>query len=1596
MQRAFWQGAIMNWHRQPMLLLVGMCLLWSTFYAHAQVPSTNGTEFWLTFMQNSGTPSTYLFLGSDSAATAKIYMGQTLLATVAIPKDGNVAYPVVATGATMTTSDVVAVGKAIHVTSDRPITLSLFNTQAQSTDASIVYPVQALGDRYVIPSYMHYASANWSSQIAIVAHKDVTIVEITPTAAVKRTGGGSRPAGVPYQIVLNRGDVYQMQTIRAPDDLTGTQIKVVAGGSACSGVAVFSGHQRSTIPFTSDQTRDHLVEQIPPTRTLGKTFVVPPLAYGTKYVIRVIASEPATTVTIDGVATPLTQVGSFVEQTVPAQRFHTVDSDKPVLVAWYAMSWTDGFDLVRGVGDPFMVIVPPIEQRTKYFTFNAFVPPTSTLANIVDAWRKNLYLTLIAEPSDINEVTINGQTIASLVGKTTLPRVHALTLIDATRTCVTLNVPEGVHTINARNGNGVVGIMYGLSIFDSYGFLAGSDFANLRTRIRVEAPPYCPGRELTFIAESQDSADISVYQWYFPHDQTSATGARTTKRFTSPGEYLVQLITTRLGCFSDTTSTIVTIDQPISIVTKAVPEPVCAGSEVVVSARIADSLRVRSLRWTIASGRAIARGDTTRTSVRYQVTEPGVTVFRVHVIDTLGCEAFDTVRVRVDPVPVVALPDTVRICQGRDTAITITNLTPQVLTYQWSGRDEVSRRCIVGARDTRTLGLRCSESGNLVYKVVVTNQYGCKATDSVVVVSYDVPRVTMPANRAVVSCVRGTIAEVVLGDSISVQGGLPPYRYSWTEESGGTSSILGNSSSRSIRVRPSVTTTYVLRVTDSRRPSNCTTVVRITVEVSDAPVADAGPDANLCKCDTSSISLGFDSECGVAPFRYSWSPTSGLDNPSSITTARTRARPETTTTYTLRVTDARNIVVQDTVTVSVMPCPTLDIEPVIYQCADDGVPLQLGGTAQSLNARIEWQPRTSFDDATSYTPRVRIPNGVDSLRVIATARTPEGCSSSISAIIRRATPVSIDAEASPSCVNDTVCRGDSVLLSVAIRTTAPIASVRWENERGWQSTSVSPRIMAEYAGAYVVQVTTEQGCVALDTVNICVVSSPRIDIRDTTICVDSPGIATIRLPDVRATCGIEPFRYDWEPASQVVMPNISEPWSVLVRTDTTMNVVVRVTDANGSGVAVADTMRITLARAPNIDAFPDTVRLCGAADTRDVRAAVRGQWSSGNVVWRVGSDTIASYPLDTVLVVPLNSLRPQSLQILHVEVTTDGACKRLDSIVVVANEPPRVTIRNRTAECPCDSVELVADIASVTPVRSVVWQADDLDPDSTRSTVIDTGRVSVMVLPRQRTLYRVIVTDARGCTSVAGITLERGTDATVPRLRIDTVRATPLQAEVLIPIFMEGERRGLDCEQTTVRCDVWYDESLYEPFPQLTSGIISRNTVELRDGIRQRRLELSIPFAGRQAGTDTLTVLRGRALIGDPGTTSVSIDNVLWDNGCGEVPGLGLGGTLMLDSLCEDNDGRRRMLVFNVMPTMAVAPHPVNGDATVRVSSCEPGEHRLEIIDLDGRVVYRSTLAVDARGRGMKTLSLDLTTGVYAVTLRSKACTITQPIVIHR
>ncbi len=77
-------------------------------------------------------------------------------------------------------------------------------------------------------------------------------------------------------------------------------------------------------------------------------------------------------------------------------------------------------------------------------------------------------------------------------------------------------------------------------------------------------------------------------------------------------------------------------------------------------------------------------------------------------------------------------------------------------------------------------------------------------------------------------------------------------------------------------------------------------------------VADAGNDTTICSgC---SVTLNGASSGGTASFNYSWSPVTGLSNPSI---ANPVATPSVTTTYTLTVTDVNNCSSTSDITVAV-------------------------------------------------------------------------------------------------------------------------------------------------------------------------------------------------------------------------------------------------------------------------------------------------------------------------------------------------------------------------------------------------------------------------------------------------------------------------------------------------------------------------------------------------------------------------------------------------------------------------------------------------------------------------------------------------------
>ncbi len=1588
---------------RPLPIIVAFIVMLGHFDVAAQRISTKGTDFWLTFMQNSGLPNTYLFFSADSGASVNVYQGTTLLTTLAIPANGNVPYQVMVLSATQSNSDVVNVKKAIHVTSDKPIALSAFNTELMSTDAAMVLPVPALGDKYFVPCYRHYTgtgtvgnSLDWASQLAVIAHIDGTVVEITPKAPVVKAGGGMRPAGIPYTVTLNRGDVYQIQTDVVNDDLTGSLVRVVNAGPGCGSIAVFSGHQRTAVPNSSQFSRDHLVEQIPPTRTWGNTFVVPPIAYTTKFIVRILASEPGTAVTFDGTPTTINNAGGFVEYTVTGNKTYSVDADKPVLVTQYAMTANDGWDLVRGVGDPFMIIVPPLEQRIDRFVFNSFVPPTSTSTAVQDGWKNNLYVALIGDKAELGNVTIDGLSLTTIQGRATLPVVYST--IDATPQiqCITVRVPEGIHSVDASQGKGVIGVMYGMTSFDSYGFLAGSQFNNLRTSIIVKTPPFCPGKPLTFIGSSKDSADITGWSWFFEHDSSQATGQSTQKTFPRAGTYRVRLIATRNGCITDTAFTTIEIKAAFTLSAVVEPNPVCVGQAVRLIASEPQGPGIITYKWMRDSAFTSDLRDTNQRIATAIHNSAGRYRYRVVATDTNGCPVENVVTVYVIAAPKITAPDTLRLCAGSTTTITSTSSDTAAFTTLWTGIG-AAKTTIQTNPSLPNIRILIDSAGLYTYTIEAANKYGCKSQKNVVVLAYELPTITGVDTASRISCLGANDPPVQIGDKLTISGGVAPYRYVWRVKSGDMNSIVGPTDTHITQVRPGVSTTYVLTVTDSRSPVGCSTEFEITIQLRSVPDANAGPDRVLCVCrDTLGTSIGANAQCGTPPFQYSWSPKLGLSNPVSSTTARTTAKPDGTTQYILTVTDAAQRVSKDTVVIQVERCPSINLQPTYSTCSSAGQikldPKVLGDTT---GMTYKWTPGWMVNDSTIRNPYVVSldSNAGSTLQLIATSRF--GCASVASTKLLASPGFAVSIVSVSTCETDTLCPSDTVLMQAVAQGGRQPVTYRWTSipdiGSNWSSIQQSLALQLPRTTQIIVTATDSIGCVATDTVQFCVRERGSVSAGlDTVICASDAMAIDLRRGEP-AWCGRDPIVYSWEPRADCIIPDASQPWNAILRPRTTTTFVLTATDDNGNGTTVSDTIVVTVRDSIKLRFDAQTLRVCEGEQPSGTGLTVWNGAPPYNHRWQLPNSATIDSRSDSVSNIPGSALSSftQSGWLRCTTVDANG-CMRRDSMFIDIVPRPVVVLKESDSTCLCSERTITAIVSGGTPFPDgsyrFSWTESSADAPSGTVSLLDTASLSARVRPRYTTTYAIRIVDANGCTSSMALTLAPPQSGSSVELQAASIMADPRREDVPIEIEASSTQAITGCIPDAVEFTMQYHESLYDPFPSAENGSLLSSKVVTIGNDRYRRVRFRIVPTSPLGVRDVLTRIHGKALVGSPAQTALIIDSVrvLWP--CDTIPGVGVEGSLVLDSLCLNPSNTRRVLVFNTVTITGVRPNPSSGSftASVRLQSYQAFD--IELVSLQGMRIWSRTVDPQLHGSLRQldvSIEADIAPGAYMLSVRN-------------
>jgi gliding motility-associated-like protein len=493
------------------LLFFCTFLVLQLFPQVAKSQTTQGTDFWLTPMINYvNTDSFFVILSAEKATNAKveipllgfsqtISLGYNDLIRVYIPNSYKPS-------SLDTTCDC-----GIHVTSFLPISVYTLSAQSATTDASCIFPtaVQPAGGEYFTLNPINYSSGyNIGNEVGVVCIDDSVTVQITPAT----TTSNGYPGGVPYSKKLYRGQVYLFSSA-SKVGLEGSIIKASAGKR----IAVFSGDKCIAIRCAAC---DHVYEEIPPTPTWGKNFVLTPFSQQDKgYDYQIITASNGTEIRENGVRIATLNRGNVFYRKVNGDSSFCLTSTEPILLVQYMT----GKNCQTVGGDPAMLVINPLEQTIKYATVST---ANTTLV-------KDHYITIAIPKSGIDSVYLDG----ALLAKNSFDTVPCGSYYFYRG-----KVNPGNHTIECRYG--FICYLYGIGGFESYAYSAGSGLRNLKRYIVPESYPSC---DSGFIVKLTSYGDTSnAFRWTF-----NSTQKDTVKSpffyVKKPGIYPVKLLYKLVG-----------------------------------------------------------------------------------------------------------------------------------------------------------------------------------------------------------------------------------------------------------------------------------------------------------------------------------------------------------------------------------------------------------------------------------------------------------------------------------------------------------------------------------------------------------------------------------------------------------------------------------------------------------------------------------------------------------------------------------------------------------------------------------------------------------------------------------------------------------------------------------------------------------------------------------------------------------------------------------------------------------------------------------------------------------------------------------------
>ena len=466
------------------------------------------------------------------------------------------------------------------------------------------------------------------------------------------------------------------------------------------------------------------------------------------------------------------------------------------------------------------------------------------------------------------------------------------------------------------------------------------------------------------------------------------------------------------------------------------------------------------------------------------VSCPDSTVTYVVVAsDTLtGCLNSDTVLIVVNPLPLADAGTDTTLCDGFCT--TLGSAPVAGGTYIWSPATGLNNA--LAANPTACISV--SET----YVMTLTDTMtACLNTDTVTVSINPLPLANSGSDTAVCEGSCTTIGSI----------SLPGLSYNWSPALG-----LSNPSISDPVACPAATQVYIMTLTDS--VTGCENSDSIEITVNALPIADAGPDQDVC--EGSCVTIGTPI---VLLYTPNWSPVTDLSDPLD---PMPMACPGLTTIYALTLTDSTSgCQTIDSVTVNVLPLPTTNAGADAVICEGE---CQTIGISPTAGLGYSWSPPTDLDNSFISNP-LGCPASTTTY-ILTVTDTATGCENTDS--------VTITVNSNPIAnagADIGICEGECQTVGAA---PTPGEAYNWSPATGLNFFDISDPIACPITNtSYVLTVTdTASGCFDTDTLIVTV--SPQASAAYTFVVSPANGLdVTFTDASTVATGSIVTWNWDF-------------------------------------------------------------------------------------------------------------------------------------------------------------------------------------------------------------------------------------------------------------------------------------------------------------------------------------------------------------------------------------------------------------------------------------------------------------------------------------